>query len=117
MYLTHQPTLEQVALLERGEITREQAAATLGIGVPTLNSRLCRTGFNKRLVAVRQYAGDHLFKADPDKAKLYDEALRTAAANPRMKVRRLHEQYPALSYQILARKVKAARSAVSHYEI
>ena len=110
MYLTHEPTLQQVALLERGEITRQQAAEALGIDVGNLNTRLCRTGFNKRLKAVRKYSGDHLFKADPDKAKAYEAAVAVILSTPKAKVKALHAQkFPELSYQILARKVKAAR--------
>lgn len=113
IYLTDQPTIDQVDRMAAGQATRAEAAAALGITVGTLNSRLCRTKFNERLKGVRAKPTDaqalHLFQADPDKAKVYDEALRTALQNPAMKVRRLHEQYPSTSYQMLARKVKAAR--------
>jgi hypothetical protein len=114
MYLTHEPTLQQVALLERGEITREQAAAALGISVGTLNSRLCRTKFNERLKGVRAKPTDaqamHFFQSDPEKAKAYEAAVAVILSTPKSKVKALHAQkFPSLSYQILARKVKAAR--------
>lgn len=106
---TNDPALSSlVDRIVSRELTRKQAAETLGISVETFNSRLARAKMIERLKPHRDYTGDHLFKPDPDKVKAYEDAVAYAFAHPRISVAAVHRKYPDLSYQMLARKVKAA---------
>lgn len=108
-YTNDPETLAYVGRLERGEITRTALAAEIGLPLSSLNTRIKRGGFSERLANTRQYCGQHAFKPDPDKAKVYEAAVEVALSSPRLKVTALHARFPDLSYQMLARKVKEAR--------
>lgn len=121
IYVNHTPTLQQVALIESGKSTRSQAAEALGISVGTLNSRLTRAKLVGRLKGTRPPVtaeqAKHHFKPDHDKAKVYEEAVAIAMSRPRLKVNKLQAMFPSLSYQMLARKVKAAHEAAELAEL
>jgi len=107
-YLNDPVLKELVEKIAAGDMTREEAAGALGVTVGTFNSRLIRAKLSEQLRPLRKYDGDHLFKPDPDKAKAYEEAIAYAKAHPRMMLTKVHQLFPSLSYQMLARKVKAA---------
>lgn len=111
-YLNDPQMLRLVEAMESGELTREQAANKAGVSLATFTSQLRRGKHLERLKAVRRYDGDHLFKPDPDKAAVYDKAVGEALANPRLKGTKLLERYPELSYQMLLRRLKAAREGL-----
>lgn len=110
-YLNDPVLKDLVKKIATGGLTREEAARTLGVTVGTFNSRLIRAKLSEQLRPLRKYDGDHLFKPDPDKAKVYEEAVAYAKANPRVKLTKVHQRFPDLSYQVLARKVRAASPA------
>lgn len=101
--------LEQVAKLETQQITRNQAAETLGISLSALNSKLARSGLNQRLKGVRNYSGDNFFKPNPDKAKvrLYEQAVSEVLAG--LKPKEVCRRNPTLNYTYLCAKVQAVR--------
>ena len=115
-YLNDPQTLQLVEAMESGQMTREQAAAQAGVSLATFTSQLRRGKHLERLRSVRRYDGDHLFKPDPDKAIAYDKAIAEALANGKLKITKLHDRHPKLSYQLLVRKVKAARGAPDIYQ-
>lgn len=109
-YINDPETLAQVERMERGECTRMQAAETLGISISSMNTRLARGGFLERLKGTRDYSGSNLFKPNPDKAKVYSEAVAEALLSPKLKVKQLWSKYPGLNYQTLAKKVREAKT-------
>ena len=89
--------------LQRKEISRAQVAAELGMSVSALNSKFIRYGVSDKLKGFHQLFLDRSGQSrDSDYAEAVQFALKTNA-------RKAFEKFPGLSYQVLCRKVKAAK--------
>lgn len=108
-YTTDPNIVNLVSRIKAGEITRKQAAESLGISVQLFNNRLTRAGFIEELKGTRNYSGDTFFQADPTKDADYQRAV--AEAGLTAPVAMIHLRYPHLNYVVLCRKVKRAREA------
>jgi hypothetical protein len=106
-YATDPDFVAAVAKVASREATRQQAAESLGISLAVFNVRLSRSKLNLVLKDTRDYSGDHLYKPDNVKAEAYNEAV--ALSLQAKSSRFAHQKFPHLSYQVLCRKVKAAR--------
>ena len=110
-YINDPALIKLVDQIIAGEMTRKDAAETLGISVATFNTRLTRAKMIDRLKPTIRYDGPNQFKPDPVKAAVYEQALAYAKAHPNVKAIRIHEMFPGGSYQNLARKLKAIKEA------
>ena len=102
------------ALVDRiasGEIDRNAAAAEIGVGINTFNSRLGRAKLLDRLAHTRCAKSPSLYRGPGEgspKAVGYAQAVQRALALG--SATRAYKELPDLNYQVLCRKVRAAKA-------
>ncbi len=77
-YATDPDFVKIVEDIEKGVMTKKQAALQLGLTSAEFATRVRRAGFKERLAGIRDLSGDHIFRMDPEKGPVYEEAVTLA---------------------------------------